>query len=104
MKDILEILNPGQREKHKPVPGALYRSLREANGKYQVRVGDLVMVVSEKPHLVENRYVKKTGINSEEVTVVQEWADLSILWSEVVIPFDGLPESTWYYWFERVEM
>lgn len=89
------------RRNHKPVSGALYRLLRNSNAKNGVKTGEVVMVVSECPHLVDKSYTY-TNNGVEQTTVVQEWADLVILWGERLITMDGSREPLWYDWFERI--
>lgn len=90
-----------QRREHRPESGALYRAKRSSSGNYSIKTNDIVMVVSESPHLVDKTYTSvKNG--QELMTTVREWTDLVILWSEKTIDMEGAREALWYHWFERV--
>ncbi len=76
---------------HAPVTGRLYKAKR-AGG--DLRIGDLVMVVSSNHRVIETD--PKTG----ERLQFPEWCDLSVIHGERVYPLTCLPEDSWYVWFE----
>lgn len=100
-KPIAKTITDEMRRKHRPESGALYKACHNSHGRFKIKTGDIVMIVSEGPFLRDKTY-KSTNNGQGTTTVVREWVDLVILWDEKLINMDGAREHLWYNWFKRV--